>query len=183
LKLDRQILAVAGVSAALVSPAAAQAPKASPKPVTASTPAPVKASTPAPVKAPTPAPVKPPAAPSVPADPVQEAKLRARATEYWKLRMTMNLGGTLPYYESSFRSTLTPEKFAINFRRLNRFAPEFLGIDGVRFDSPTKATIKVKLRTQPSVLDGQELITSTDESWVLEGGQWYKVGESMLPNL
>ena len=167
MKLDRHVLVAAGASLALVSPAAAQAPKAKPKPAAAATPAPVKAATP----------------PSVPADPVQEAKLRARAAEYWKQRMTMNLQSVLPYYESSFRSSLTPEKFAVDFRRLNRFAPEFLGIDGVRFESPTKATVKVKLRTRPSVLDGAELVTSTDENWVLEDGQWYKVTESTLPNL
>jgi hypothetical protein len=95
----------------------------------------------------------------------------------------MNLQSILPFYESSFRSALTPEKFAVDYRRLNRFAPEFLGIDGVRFESPTKAVIKVKLRTKPSVLDGAELVTSTDESWVLENGQWFKVSESMLPNI
>jgi hypothetical protein len=95
----------------------------------------------------------------------------------------MNLGSVLPFYESSFRSSLTPEKFAVDFRRLNRFAPQFMGIDGVRFESPTRAVIKVKLRTKPSVLDGAELVTATDESWVLEGGQWFKVSESLLPNI
>ena len=109
--------------------------------------------------------------------------MKARVTEYWKQRMTLNLGSILPFYETSFRSSLTPEKFAVDFRRLNRFAPHFLGIDGVRFESPTRATIKVKLRTKPSVLDGAELVTSTDESWVLEDGQWFKAGESMMPNI
>lgn len=168
MKLDRHVLVAAGASLALASPAAAQAPKEKPKPVAAAQPA---------------AAAKPPAAPSVPADPAQEAKVKARVTEYWKQRMTMNLGSILPFYEKSFRSSLTPEKFAVDFRRLNRFAPEFLGIDGVRFDSPTRATLKVKLRTKPSVLDGAELVTSTDESWVLEDGQWFKVSESMMPNI
>jgi hypothetical protein len=152
---------------AVVSPAAAQAPKAKPKPAAVATPAPIRA----------------PAPPSVPADPAQESKLRARVAEYWKQRMTLDLPSILPYYESSFRSSLTPEKFAVNFRRLNRFAPQFLGIDSVRFDTPTKATLKVKLRTKPQVLDGAELVTSTDETWVLEDGQWYKAAESMLPNV
>ena len=168
MKLDRHVLVAAGVSMALASPAAAQAPKEQPKPAEAARPA---------------AAAKAPAPPSVPADPVQEAKVKARVNEYWKQRMTLNLASILPFYETSFRSSLTPEKFAVDFRRLNRFAPQFLGIDAVRFDSPTKATIKVKLRTKPSVLDGAELVTSTDESWVLEDGQWFKVGESMMPNI
>jgi hypothetical protein len=168
LKLDRHVLVAAGISVALASPAAAQAQKEKPKPAAPATPA---------------AAAKPPAAPSVPADPVQEAKLKARVTEYWKQRMSLDLGSILPFYETSFRSSLTPEKFAVDFRRLNRFAPTFLGIDSVRFESPTKATIKVKLRTKPSVLDGAELVTSTDESWVVEDGQWFKVGESMMPNI
>ena len=171
MKLDRHFLVVAGVSLALASPAAAQDTKAKTKPK----PAPAKA-TPAPAKA-TPAP------PSVPADPVQEAKLKARVNEYWKQRMTLDLATILPFYEKSFRDSTTKEKFAADFRRLNRFAPQFLGIDGVRFDTPAKATLKVKLRTTPSVLDGQELVTSTDEVWVLEDGQWYKAAESMMPNI
>jgi hypothetical protein len=167
LKLDRQVLIAAGASLALASPAAAQATKATPKPVAAATPAPAKA----------------PAPPSVPADPVQEAKLKARVTEYWKQRMTLDLASIFPFYEKSFRSSQTKEQFAADFRRLNRFAPEFMGIDGVRFDSPAKATLKVKLRTKPSVLDGTELVTSTDETWVLEDGQWYKAAEAMMPSL
>ena len=39
------------------------------------------------------------------------------------------------------------------------------------------------LRTKPSFLDGQELVTSTDEVWVLEDGQWFKAAESMMPNI
>lgn len=167
MKLDRHVLVAAGISLALASPAASQAPNEKPKPAA---PKPATAA-------------KAPAAPSVPADPVQEANVKARVTEYWKQRMTLNLASVLPFYETSFRSSLTPEKFAVDFRRLNRFAPEFLGIDAVRFDSPTRATIKVKLRTKPSVLDGAELVTSTDESWVLEDGQWFKAAESMMPNI
>ena len=167
MKLDRHVLVAAGASLALVSPAAAQATKAKPKPAAAATSAPAKA----------------PAPPSVPADPVQEAKLKARVTEYWKQRMTLDLESIFPYYEKGFRTSMTKERFSADFRRLNRFAPEFLGIDAVRFDTPAKATLKVKLRTKPSVLDGQELVTSTDEVWVLEDGQWFKAAESMMPNI
>lgn len=167
MKLDRHVLVAAGASLALVSPAAAQATKAKPKPAAAATSAPAKA----------------PAPPSVPADPVEEAKLKARVTEYWKQRMTLDLEAIFPFYEQGFRSSMTKERFSADFRRLNRFAPEFLGIDAVRFDTPAKATLKVKLRTKPSVLDGQELVTSTDEVWVLEDGQWFKAAESMLPNI
>ena len=168
MKLDRFVLVAAGASLALVSPVAAQAPKEKPKAPPAPKPAVAAPRTPA---------------PSVAVDPAQEARLRARVSEYWKQRMTLNLASILPYYESGFRSSLTPEKFAVDFRRLNRFNPEFLGIDGVRFDSPTKATIKIKLRTKPSVLDGAELVTSTDEFWVLENGQWYHATEAVIPSI
>jgi hypothetical protein len=167
LKLDRLILAAAGASLALASSSSAQPPKD--KPAAAPTPAAPAA--------------KAPAAPSGPQDPAQEAKVKARATEYWKQRMTLDLAKILPFYESSFRSSMTPEKFATDYRRLNRFNPQFLGIDGVRLDSPTKATIKVKLRTVVQALDGAELVSSTEEVWLLEKGQWYKAGEPMVPNL
>jgi hypothetical protein len=167
LKIDRLVVLAAGASLALVAPLAAQAPKASPKPAAApGKPAAAK-----------------PAAPKVAADPVQEAKVKARVTEYWKERMKLNLATILPYYESSFRSALTPEKFTVDFRRLNRFNPEFLGVDGVTFDSPTRATVKVKLKTKAAVLENAELVTSTDEYWVLENGQWYHAAEAMIPSL
>ena len=168
MKLDRMVLVAVGASLALVSPLAAQATKPKPKPAPAAKPA-AAATT--------------PAAPAVAVDPAQEAKLRARVSEYWKQRMTLNLASILPYYETSFRTSMTPEKFAVDFRRLNRFNPEFLGVDAVKLESPTRATLKVKLRTKPSVLDGAELVTSTDETWVLENGQWYKAAETMIPNV
>jgi len=168
LKLDRLVLIAAGASLALAGPLAAQAAKDKPKPVAAKPAAPAAAAK--------------TAAPAA-ADSAEEAKVRARVTEYWKQRMSMNLASILPYYETSFRTAMTPEKFAVDFRRLNRFNPEFLGVDAVKLESPTRATIKVKLRTKPSVLDGAELVTSTDESWVLENGQWYKAAESMIPNI
>ena len=169
MKIDRLVLVAAGASLALVSPVAAdKAPKDTSKPAAAPRPAAAAAKAPA---------------PAVAVDPAQEAKVRARVSEYWKQRMTLNLGSILPYYESSFRTSITPEKFAVDFRRLNRFNPEFLGVDGVKFESPTKATIKVKLRTKPSVLDGAELVTSTDEFWVFENSQWFKAAESMLPSI
>lgn len=167
MKLDRFLLFAAGASLASMSLAVADTPKAAsrkekPKPAAAA---------------------KPEASPAAVVDAAREAKLRERVNDYWKTRMTLNLQSIFPFYEASFRSQYTPEKFAVDFRRLNRFAPEFLGIDGVTFQGPTKATIKVRLRTKPSVLDGAELITSTEESWVFEDGQWFKAGESMLPNI
>lgn len=167
--MDRRFLVAMGASLAFASSAAAQPPKDKP----AAPPKP----------APAPAAAKAPAAPSAPQDPAAEAKVKARVTEYWKQRMTLNLASILPFYESSFRSAVTPEKFTTDYRRLNRFNPQFLGIDGVKLDSPTKATIKVKLRTNVPALDGAELITSTDEVWVLEKGEWFKAGEPMMPAL
>jgi hypothetical protein len=171
LNLDRFLLFAAAASIASASLLTADTSKASPKPK------------PNPVAAAKPAAPKPAASPAAAVDAAQGAKVIERATDYWKTRMSMNLQSILPFYESSFRTSLTPEKFAVDYRRLNRFAPEFLGIDGVRFESPTRAVVKVKLRTKPAMLDGAELVTSTDETWVLENGQWFKVGESMIPNI
>jgi hypothetical protein len=114
----------------------------------------------------------------------QEKALRDRVTEYWKIRATSNLHACYPFYEASFRSKYTPDQFATDFRRLNRFAPEFLGIDGVILDpSGAKATVKVKLRTRPDVLQGQELISSVEETWLVEDGIWNKAGELTFPNI
>lgn len=121
----------------------------------------------------------PPAA--KPADGADKA-VRQRVEEYWKARSTMNLGSVQPFYEPDFRSKYAPDVFARDFRRLNRFAPEFLGVEGVALDGK-KATVKVKLRTKPDVLQGQELISVVEEIWVNVDGGWYRQAEALLPNI
>jgi hypothetical protein len=111
-----------------------------------------------------------------------EAAVRARVEEYWKARSTMNLLAVQPFYEPEFRSKYTPEAFARDFRRLNRFAPEFMGVEGVTVDGK-KATVKVKLRTKPDILQGQELISVVEEIWLNVDGGWFRQSESLLPNI
>jgi len=123
------------------------------------------------------------AATAAPAASPEEAKLRERVNGYWKTRATMNLQDILPFYEAAFRSNYTPVTFATNFRRLNRFAPEFMGIESVIFSDPKRAAVRVKLRTKPPILDGQDLISSSEEIWVLEDGNWFHAGEAMIPNI
>ena len=116
-----------------------------------------------------------------PADGADKA-VRLRVEEYWKVRSTMNLGAVQPFYEPEFRSKYAPEVFARDFRRLNRFAPEFLGVESVAVDGK-KATVKVKLRTRPDVLQGQELISIVEETWLNVDGNWFRQAEALLPNI
>jgi hypothetical protein len=135
-----------------------------------------------------PAPASPAAPSAAPPGPGKvseaEAALRERVTAYWKNRAVTNLHACYPFYESSFRGKYTADQFATDFRRLNRFAPEFLGIDGVTIDpSGAKARVMVKLRTHPDVLQGQELVSSVEDIWLLEDGVWNKAGELTFPNI
>ena len=123
-----------------------------------------------------------PAEAAKPAASGAEAAVRARVEEYWKARSTMNLLAVQPFYEPEFRSKYTPEAFARDFRRLNRFAPEFMGVEAVTVDGK-KATVKVKLRTKPDVLQGQELISVVEEVWLNVDGGWFRQSESLLPNI
>lgn len=111
-----------------------------------------------------------------------EKAVRARVEEYWKTRSTMNLQNVQPFYEPDFRTKYPPDAFARDFRRLNRFAPEFLGIESVALEDK-KATVKVKLRTKPDVLQGQELISVVEEVWLNLNGGWFRQAEALLPNL
>jgi hypothetical protein len=120
------------------------------------------------------------AAPAAPSE--TEKAVALRVTEYWKARATMNLQAVYPFYEPDFRAKYTADVFARDFRRLNRFAPEFMGVEGIAIDGK-KATVKVKLKTKPDVLMGQELVSVVDEVWVDQAGTWYRVGESLLPNI
>lgn len=116
------------------------------------------------------------------ADGGADKAVRARVEEYWKARGTMNLQSVQPFYEPEFRTKYSPDVFARDFRRLNRFAPEFMGVDSVVVDGK-KATVKVKLRTRPDVLQGQELISVVEEVWLNVDGGWFRQSEALLPNL
>ena len=108
--------------------------------------------------------------------------VRQRVEEYWKARSTMNLQSVQPFYEPDFRAKYSPDVFARDFRRLNRFAPEFIGVEGVAVDGK-KAMVKVKLRTRPDVLQGQELVSVVEEVWLSVDGGWYRQAEPLLPNI
>lgn len=120
------------------------------------------------------------AAPAAPSE--AEKVVAQRVTEYWKARATMNLQAVYPFYEPDFRSKFSAEVFARDFRRLNRFAPEFMGVEGIAIDGK-KATVKVKLKTKPDVLMGQELVSVVDEVWLDQEGTWYRAAEATLPNI
>lgn len=127
-----------------------------------------------------------PAGPTGVQAPVEESvekQLRERVAAYWKTRENLNLQECYPFYESAFRAQYTPDSFAKNFRRLNRFAPEVLGIVSVAIaPSGEKATVKIKLRTHPAPLEGKELISVHEEEWVREEDGWWKAAEPLLPN-
>jgi hypothetical protein len=118
-----------------------------------------------------------------PASPAEKA-IRERVEQYWKARATMNLQSVHSFYEPEFRTKYTADAFARDFRRLNRFAPEFQGVEAVTVDASGKtATVKVKLRTTPDILQGQELISVVEEVWLNVDGGWFKQSESLLPNI
>ena len=114
----------------------------------------------------------------------REKALRDRVTAYWQARTRTDLHAAYPFYEPAFRAQYSEDAFARNFRRLNRFAPEFLGIEGVAIDEEgPRAVVRIKLRSTPGVLDGQELLSVTEETWLLQDGTWWKQGEALLPNV
>jgi hypothetical protein len=41
----------------------------------------------------------------------------------------------------------------------------------------------VKLRSKPAELDGQELITTFDDVWILADGTWWRQAEAMTPTI
>jgi len=113
-----------------------------------------------------------------------EKALRGRVSAYWQARTHQDLRAAYPFYEAAFRAQYSADAFVRNFRRLNRFAPEFLGIEGVTLDGDgTRAVIRIKLRSTASVLDNQELISVTEETWLLQEGTWWKQGEALYPNV
>jgi hypothetical protein len=123
------------------------------------------------------------AAPSTP--PPSEAAdkaLRGRVTAYWRARTKSDLLTAFTFYEPQFRRQYTPQEFLLKFHRLVRFKPEFLGIDRIRYEAGgNKAVVFVRLRTRPEVLVNQELVSVTEETWLLLSGTWCKQAEALLP--
>ena len=123
-------------------------------------------------------------APSAP--PLSEAAdkaLRQRVTAYWRARTKSDLLTAFTFYEPPFRRQYTPQEFLLKFQRLVRFKPEFLGIDRIRYETGGEtASAFVRLRTYPDVLVNQELVSVTEENWLLVSGTWCKKGESLLPS-
>ena len=119
------------------------------------------------------------------APPISDAAdkaLRARVTAYWRARAKSDLLTAFTFYEPKFRSQYTPQEFLLKFHRLVRFKPEFLGIDRIRYEpGGTKAVAFIRLRTRPDVVIGQEIVSVTEEDWLLLSGTWCKKGESLLP--
>ena len=73
-----------------------------------------------------------------PAKPASEAEkaVRARVEEYSEGPVaTMNLQNVQPFYEPDFRNKYSPDVFARDFRRPNRFAPEFMSVENVAIDA------------------------------------------------
>lgn len=119
----------------------------------------------------------------VPAGGASEEALRERVTLYWKTRAAGNLHTGYPFYEPAFRERYTADQFAINFSRLNRFAPVMLGIDSVEIDAEkARARVTVKLRAKVDMLEGAEIEAPTSETWALEGGNWWRQAEPLAPS-
>ena len=131
-----------------------------------------------------PAPVlAPPATPSAPVDASVEKALRARVEAYWGARSRLNLLAAYPYYAPSFRAKYSSEAFLGTFQRLLRFRPKFQGIERLHFEADGgTATVSVKLSTRPEALMGEELVTVTNETWLLVDRLWWKEGEALLPS-
>jgi hypothetical protein len=120
------------------------------------------------------------------APPLSEAAdkaLRGRITAYWRARMKSDLLTAFTFYEPQFRRQYTPQEFLLKFQRLVRFKPEFLGIDRIRYEpGGSKATADIRLRTRPDVVGGQEIVSVTEENWMLLSGTWCRKAEALLPS-
>ena len=116
------------------------------------------------------------------APPLSEAAdkaLRGRIAAYWRARAKSDLLTAFTFYEPQFRRQYTPQEFLLKFQRLVRFKPEFLGVDRIRYEpGGSKAAASIRLRTRPDVVGGQEIVSVTEENWMLLSGTWCKKGEA-----
>jgi hypothetical protein len=120
--------------------------------------------------------------PSFPVSDAVDQALRSRLQEYWRARAKSDLLTAYNFYEPAFRRQYNPQEFLLKFHRLVRFKPEFLGIDRIRFEpGGTTATAFIRLRTRPDVVLNEEVVSVTEEHWLIESGTWWKKAEATLP--
>lgn len=118
--------------------------------------------------------VRPPAAPPV------DRALRPRVTEYWEARGRLNLPTAYTFYEPGFRRVCSRQSFIAVFRGLARTPVRFQGIDYIALDSTgRRAEVGVRLLVTPDGPDGRTLIDVRRETWLLDGGIWWRRGEPM----
>ncbi len=113
-----------------------------------------------------------------------EAGLRRRVVAYWNARAAANLQQSYAFYAPAFRAKYTADEFARNFRRLNRFAPEFVRIESLSIDAERgRAMVKVRLRVRIAEFDNEPIESVTEDVWLFESGAWWKEGEPLIPNV
>ena len=102
-----------------------------------------------------------------------EAQVTQRANERWKHMVAKEFDKAYAYSTPAFRDVVTPEAYR------GRFGPavNWVGAEVVRVNcaEPAKCVAVVRLDYSPLLgrSKAQTYSTHFDETWLLEGGQWW----------
>jgi len=111
--------------------------------------------------------------------------VKSRVLAYWAARQKADLGAAYEFYSPTFRAQHSRTQFLSGFRRLVRFPPEEVRVlEVTRSPDGAAANVRVTLRLK-SELAGQQvdIEATSEETWILEEGLWWKKDEPFVPNV
>ena len=120
----------------------------------------------------------PSAAPSAAPAPAQatatghEAQIRARSAAFWEARQRNDVAASYQFTSPSYRKVNDQERFRVHYAGV----PVVVGHEVVSItcdEPPQRCVLKQGLKVAPPMTPGLVTTVYSDETWILEDGQWW----------
>ena len=118
------------------------------------------------------------AAPSAAPAPAQatatghEAQIRARSAAFWEARQRNDVAASYQFTSPSYRKVNDQERFRVHYAGV----PVVVGHEVVSItcdEPPQRCVLKQGLKVAPPMTPGLVTTVYSDETWILEEGQWW----------
>lgn len=113
-----------------------------------------------------------PAAQSAPQQNDHEARIRARSAAFWEARQRNDVAASYQFTSPSYRKVNDQERFRHHYAGV----PVVIGRQVERItcdDPPQRCVVKLGLKVAPPMAQGLVATVYSDETWILEEGEWW----------
>ena len=101
-----------------------------------------------------------------------EAQIRARAAAFWEARQRNDVAASYQFTSPSYRKVNDQERFRVHYAGV----PVVVGHEVVSItcdEPPQRCVLKQGLKVAPPMTPGLVATVYSDETWILEEGQWW----------